>query len=399
MKKRIIFSFCALLILSIPLPIFAQLKTDPDPAGKHPYRYVAPIIIPDDLLNVYPQSIPYWTGTTDSITKTDGEVNTVYPNLGWMVFDVSGIPDGSIINSIVFNGYANSWNWPYWSITPMANVDPVNGTAGDIYNQVSNNWQQGIAYSYNNEPGIIIGWVQRSLEPNALTDLQNALAQDWFAMGFIDWDFNPTWYINFAGWNSNEVPYLEIDYAPLPVELTSFTANVNENNVRLKWSTATEINNSGFEVERKSFQDWEKIGFIPGFGTTTEVHSYSFIDANILSGTYNYRLKQVDFNGRYKYSNEIEVKVSIPNKYSLEQNYPNPFNPTTTISYSIKEKGFVTLKVFDILGNEVKTLVNEEQDAGSYKFDFNASALSSGIYFYTLNTGEFVLTKKMILLK
>ena len=124
-----------------------------------------------------------------------------------------------------------------------------------------------------------------------------------------------------------------------------------------------------------------------------------FIDANIFTGSYSYRLKQIDYNGTFEYSDEIEVNATGPLTYNLEQNYPNPFNPTTTITYSIKEKVLVSLSVFDILGKEVKTLVNEEQEAGVYRLEFNASNLASGIYFYTLNAGEFLSTKKMILIR
>jgi outer membrane protein assembly factor BamB len=185
----------------------------------------------------------------------------------------------------------------------------------------------------------------------------------------------------------------------VPVELTSFTGYAANEKIFLSWSTATETNNSGFEIERKSEEQWEKIGFIPGSGTTTEIRSYSYIDENLSPGNYSYRLKQIDYNGAFEYSDIIEIEVSAPSKYSLEQNYPNPFNPATTISYSIKEKGLVTLKVFDILGKEVATLIDEEQNAGSYKLEFDASSLASGIYFYHLNSGKFVSTKKMILLK
>jgi len=409
MKKTTLLSFCLLLFLSASLSLFAHTKIEPDPAGRAPHHYVAPLVITDDVITVYPQSVPFWTGTTDSITKTDGDVNTVYPNVGWMVFDVSGIPDGSIINSVTFTGWVIDYSWPYWSITPMDSVDPIIGTAADIYNQVSKNWQQGTAYSYNTIGGITNGWWSREFEPQAFPDLQAALAQDWFAIGFVDWDFTPIYFVNFAGWNSTNVPYLEIDYAPVPVELISFTADVNENNVTLSWSTATETNNQGFEVQRSvSGGEYETITFVNGKGTTTEMQYYSYTDAGLTEGVYNYRLKQVDFDGTFEYSEAVMAEVVIPKVYSLSQNYPNPFNPSTTINYSIKEKGLVTLKVFDILGNEVKTLVNEVQEPGKYAIKFGSHSgesvndgrnLASGIYFYTLQAGDFVSTKKMILLK
>ena len=200
---------------------------------------------------------------------------------------------------------------------------------------------------------------------------------------------------------------LRTDNGGLPVELSSFAASVNENNVLLSWSTATEINNSGFNVERKGADtDWEEIGFVPGFGTTTETHSYSYNDAGLHSGTYTYRLKQMDFDGSFEYSKEVEVEISNPVSYSLTQNYPNPFNPSTKIKFTIPfvtlsevEGSLVTLKVYDILGNEITTLMNEEKPAGTYEVAFDGAGLTSGLYFYTLKTGSLSETKKMILLK
>ncbi len=204
-------------------------------------------------------------------------------------------------------------------------------------------------------------------------------------------------------------------YAPgliLPVELESFNARVLHKGVELNWVTASEINNQGFEIERKhNYKDWEEIGFVPGHGTTTETQYYSFTDNDVNLGRYEYRLKQIDYDGTFEYSEIVEVEVGIPNEYSLEQNYPNPFNPRTTIWYEIPERGFVTLKVYDVLGNEVVTLVNEEKPAGSYEVEFNASRshsgfvrnLPSGIYFYTIRAGSanggFSQTKKMLLIK
>jgi len=189
----------------------------------------------------------------------------------------------------------------------------------------------------------------------------------------------------------------------IPVELTSFTGLIlqNEKVIQLNWTTATENNNSGFNVERKRVNtDWEEIGFVPGYGTTTETHSYSYNDAGLNSGTYTYRLKQMDFDGSFIYSNEIEVEVDFtPKEFVLHQNYPNPFNPTTTIDYAIKSTGLVSLKVYDMLGTEIASLVNEVKEAGNYSVTFNAAELPSGIYFYTLTAGNFTATKKLILLK
>ena len=196
----------------------------------------------------------------------------------------------------------------------------------------------------------------------------------------------------------NAVAYLFKDV--IPVELTSFTANVLGNSVNLKWNTATELNNSGFEVQRKSANsEWSNIGFVAGFGTTTEPKVYSFTDDKAAVGNFTYRLKQVDFDGSYEYSNEINVDVTGPAQYSLDQNYPNPFNPSTLIKYSVAQDGFVNVSIFNLLGEKVATLVNSNMKAGSYELNFNASQLSSGVYFYSIEAGDFKAVRKMMLMK
>jgi subtilisin family serine protease len=191
--------------------------------------------------------------------------------------------------------------------------------------------------------------------------------------------------------------------AMIPVELSSFTASANENSVTLQWSTATETNNQGFEIQRLvvggQVSEWEKIGFVAGFGTTTETKSYSFNDEDVNTGSYSYRLKQIDYDGTFKYSDAIEVEVSVPLEFSLSQNYPNPFNPATSMQYAIGSRQFVSLKVYDVLGNEVAALVNEEKEPGVYDVSFDGSNLSSGLYFYKLQAGSFSEIKKMLLLK
>jgi len=191
--------------------------------------------------------------------------------------------------------------------------------------------------------------------------------------------------------------------AEIPVELVSFSASVSENNVLLNWSTATETNNLGFEVQRSSGTEFKKIGFVAGYGTTVKEQSYTYQDEKTNAASYLYRLKQVDYDGTSEYSNTIEVEVTKPIEYALSQNYPNPFNPTTRISYSIPEDGSVKLKLYDILGNEVALLVDEVQIAGKYGIDFSVQSvtggLSSGVYYYTLTSGSFISTKKLILMK
>jgi hypothetical protein len=186
----------------------------------------------------------------------------------------------------------------------------------------------------------------------------------------------------------------------IPVELSSFTASASEGNVALNWSTATETNNRGFDVERKSENgQYQKAGYVPGFGTTTSAKNYSYTDENVAAGNYTYRLRQIDLDGTSKYSNEVEVEVTVPAKFALEQNYPNPFNPTTMIKYSIPQDQQVKLNVYNLLGENVMTLVNSFEKAGQHEVNFNASSLASGVYFYKLEAGTRTSIKKMVLMK
>jgi hypothetical protein len=639
------------------------------------HSYVAPVMTPDDLLNVYPQNVNYWTGTCNQTTKTQVSlVNGIEYEVGWMVFDVSGIPLGATINSITFNGYVYDSSWPYWSITPMGSINPITGLASDIYTQISSNYLQTIAYSYNTEPGNIPpGNISRVLGNTATTDLQNTIPQGWFAIGITEWELSTSYWVYFQGWAEANKPYLTVDYtvptahdvgtqsvdlpglvtpgvvvpkatvfsqsttnetfnvtmtitpggysstktvtnlAPggtqqvtfdnwnatlgsytveactqlgtdpnpandcmskpvqclnvveeifgsnanmfgpagqrgrgnifycnnprklvehrmylnpgagtnlwfvvyegtsfngtynlvnstnfpgsgpgegwynsgaidfdfqnglyymiyalfdvsanyfnqqsivpypipcsfgelisgvgwnwspvyasppnptetptelensgvayyqtivtdniIPVELLSFTFQTSDNNVTLNWVTATETNNSGYEIERKTDGDFSTIAFISGYGTSTETHRYSYSDQNLQPGVYSYRLKQIDLDGTFYYYNPVVVEVSSPAVFALDQNYPNPFNPSTKIAFRLAVDSKVSLKVFDVLGQEVANLVNTNLVAGSHNVDFDASSLNSGVYMYRIEaTGidgtNFVDVKKMIL--
>jgi phosphatidylinositol-3-phosphatase len=192
-----------------------------------------------------------------------------------------------------------------------------------------------------------------------------------------------------------------------PVELSTFTANEIKGNVILSWTTSTETNNNSFLIERKQVNSqFSSIATIPGNGTSTIPHSYTFTDKTVGIGEYTYRLKQVNFDGSYSYSETVNVNVTGPASFILEQNYPNPFNPETNISFSVPRESFVTLKVYDILGNEVRTLVSEKKPQGNYKVKFDASNLPSGVYFARMEADNlpdgkagFVSVKKMVLLK
>ncbi len=297
---------------------------------------------------------------------------------------------------------------------------------------------------YKNNNGLLTGpvWTSNSLNPSAQELITGDLDNDGYPElavvnfgskrieifknrnGILDSD--PTWVyvagssatsISFGDLNGDGFLDLAVGTARtpvvvflnqssiIPVELASYSYCVNGNNVELKWTTATETNNQGFQVERsqksdvKSQNSWETIGFVNGKGTTTEKSDYSYIDKNLQPGKYFYRLKQIDMDGSFYYSNELEVSIEYPFVFKLEQNYPNPFNPITVISWQSPVGIWQTLKLYNILGNEVAILVDEYKEAGSHKVDFDASKLSSGVYIYKLTAGTFHTSKMMILLK
>lgn len=188
---------------------------------------------------------------------------------------------------------------------------------------------------------------------------------------------------------------------PLPVELSSFTSTVSNRDVTLNWSTSAELNNSGFDIERSTIEgQWTKAGNVQGNGTTNELKNYQFTDRNLSSGTYSYRLKQIDFNGNFEYFNlSEEIIVGIPDQFSLSQNYPNPFNPTTKIDFQLPTDGNVKITVYDNSGKLISEIVNGFRTAGYHTVNFDAANISSGVYFYKLESGNFSKVMKMTVLK
>ena len=292
----------------------------------------------------------------------------------------------------------SAWQWfGTMSVAPTGRIDAVWLDTRDN----PGSYNSALYYSYSTDAGVT--WSQNeklsdSFNPHVGWPQQDKMG-DYFHMVSDSNGASLAWAATFN--NEQDVYYSYIAPTIVPVELISFSSSVEGNIVNLSWLTATELNNLGFEIERGSNEtDWRTIGFIEGKGTTSEPQQYSYIDklTGIESTKLYYRLKQFDFDGSFEYSNTIEVEIA-PSVFSLSQNYPNPFNPNTTIKYSIPLSSNVVIKVFNVLGDEVTTLVDEQKQAGTYELTFNAENLSSGVYFYQLKAGTFIETKRMILIK
>ncbi len=260
------------------------------------------------------------------------------------------------------------------------------GNVSTLYSVIFTNpntiWIAGVNGTILHSTDLGSNWI-------SYTDVTN---NNLFSASFIN--ENTGW---FAGSNGTIIKYQNFF---LPVELLSFTVRAIDNSVHLNWQTATEVNNYGFEIERKIDEsDWDNIGFALGHGNSTSVKSYSFADNSLKSGTkFRYRLKQIDLNGKYEFSSEIEIKIVL-STFTLYQNYPNPFNPSTKIRYQLPNESKIVIKIYNILGSEVTELLNEQKEAGIYEVEFNASNLTSGTYIYKISADNFVQTRKMILLK
>jgi hypothetical protein len=189
--------------------------------------------------------------------------------------------------------------------------------------------------------------------------------------------------------------------AALPVELSTFTASAIQNKVDLKWQTKTEVDNYGFDIERRiSTGEWNKIGFVQGHGNSNSPKQYNYTDKDLFAdgSKFQYRLKQIDNDGKFEYSDVVEVEV-VPTEFELSQNYPNPFNPATTIRFSLPKQTQMKLNLYNMLGELVETIAEGNYEAGNYKINFSASNLPSGVYVYRIESSEFTQTKKMMLLK
>ena len=286
---------------------------------------------------------------------------------------------------------------------PSGYSNIVKLSVGDLFFQNNQtNFDARVCKPSTTAPGTLIATVTISgiSNPAGFADVQ------WRTTAPHDSKVNN--YLNITPWTLTNITangtYTNPPPVPLPVELSSFTAEVKAEKIDLIWTTKTEINNYGYDIERtlsgdKEGKIWQSIGFVNGNGNSFSDKKYSFTDKNPIGGSkFIYRLKQIDHDGKFKYSDEVNVEL-LPTNYQLYQNYPNPFNPMTKIKFAIPEAGKVNLKIFDIKGEEVAELVNTDYEAGYYDIELNLANLASGVYIYRLQSKSFSDIKKMILIK
>ena len=304
---------------------------------------------------------------------TDLSFNTTY--LIVVLYAVGGPNDGGGSTDA-----SNDDDAMYVWINPSGSGEPDQGSADCAVTPGSNNGDYDCD-TYNVLTGGIGNFLSHSRGANTPVGFFDAVRVGWATTSSAD-------------------AWTQLAPGPLPVELTAFNATVSGKSVNLAWRTATEVNNSGFEVERNAAGTWTQVGFVAGNGTSNSPHNYSYVDA-VAAGNYSYRLKQIDHNGAFVYSKTIQAAVGLsPSDYALSQNYPNPFNPTTMITFAVKTDQKASMKVYNMLGQEVMTLFDGDAKANQlYQVQFNASSLASGAYFYILQTADSRQVKKMLLLK
>jgi len=314
---------------------------------------------------------------------------------------------------------------PYSAIISLS-VERKSGSIGIV----SANGQEGIArrwkftiwngyYNTSADVSVTLSWISDDDNSKNVTSMRvwksTDLGVSWSPVSAVQ-NASSTRQVSFTISNNNPISgefTVSDEASALPVELRSFTAEQQNSTVQLHWTTATETNNYGFEIERKAnyqssnyqipkFQnsEWQAVGFIHGHGTTHTPNEYTFSDNVTMAGNFFYRLKQIDRDGAFSYSHTVEMSVAgTPHQFALEQNYPNPFNPSTLIRYQLSARCRVTLKIYDVLGKEISVLVKTEQEPGDHTAEFNASGYPGGVYFYTLQAGEYFAAKKMLMVK
>jgi len=332
-----------------------------------------------------------WFGTDNGLVKYDGANWTKYNSSN------SGLPDNNVL-SIAVDNSGNKWIGTY-----SGGMAELNDGGWAIYDTLNSGLTCNTVYSISadKQNTLWIGTCHGGLHKFDGTNwtVYNASNSDlpgnWTTVIAVESNGN-----KWIGLHDYGLSAYNESGVILPVELTKFSGIVSNRDILISWSTATEENSSGFEIERRTpSTNWEKISEIKAAGNSTSAKNYFYTDKGLINGEYYYRLKMTDLDGKFKYSNEIQVSVNAKDEFALNQNYPNPFNPTTTINYSIAKGGNVLLTVYNAIGSKLMVVVNEYKPAGNYSVQFDGSSFAGGIYFYRLESGGYSLVKKLILLK
>lgn len=308
-------------------------------------------------------------------------------------------PDLNVPRKLDLAGKYSGWNWfiqtsNYGSLVTVAQVDSV---------------AKKISFYYKDEPtGTNDGTPNTGWDPGSWGDCgikaEDVVTQDRFEIKMTQFFLGPNISPDSAEILCRLVSQpLLIRIQPssyVPVELANFQVRLVDGEVFLQWTTASETNNLGFAVQRRSaISEWQEIGFVNGAGTQAVKQNYSFVDKPEMTGRVSYRLKQIDTDGTFFYTQAIEVFVSAPAEFALGQNYPNPFNPSTMIQYSLKEQTKISLEIYNLLGQRIAVLIDEETVAGWHEIVWNATPYPAGVYFLTMKAGDFSKTRKMVLIK
>jgi len=391
-----------LIVFNLSISLFAEPGfngTSPGCSGSGCHTFQDNIVSVVPLSNLQVQIT--LTGNTGNVAgelvNSSGTVVAVINATSSNPFVLTAPSEGTyLINA----GYKNpSKKWDSTHVTLQMPPSAPSNLVGQL---ISNPLSVQLTWTdnSNNENGFIIE--RENLGPDAFTVIDTVLANQ---NTYTDLNVTYMTYVyRIAAFNAGgQSAYSNVSQIIVPVELISFTSVLDNSGVLLKWSTGSETNNMGFEILRSINDDnnWLTIGFVEGEGTTTELTNYEFYNnLSEFKSTVNlrYRLKQIDFNGAFSYSEIVEISFT-PEAFYLAQNYPNPFNPTTSIRFAIAKDGLVTLKVFNTLGKEIKTLISKNLTAGQYDVSFDASELTSGVYIYQLNADNRTISKKMMLLK
>lgn len=340
--------------------------------------------------------VGYGCGYGMQLAKTsDGGVNwTVQldaPGLAFWSVAFKDKDNGIVIGSSGNSAYFTTDGGTTWSLSATM---PAQSQAAVEF---TNTAQGSVAFSVGSS-----SYIYRSTDGG-----NNWIEEPRFSINSLTYvsmtDASNFWFVGNAGY---VLKYFNAAYTP--VELTSFIASTKDNDVELKWQTATEINNRIFEIERTNTSAleqnggtfWIKAGSIEGKGNSTSISNYTFIDKNIASGSYSYRIKQIDFDGSFRYHYlPNEVNVGVPGSFEVYQNYPNPFNPETRIKFALPAAGNVSVKIYNELGQQISEIINADMSAGIHEMNFNASGLASGVYIYKVSSGAWSSSKKMLYLK